>query len=53
MFCYKLVLVEDKHFMYIYDGEKVIGIIPLDKNQSTSVNKAKEYEERFGWKKCV
>ncbi|SAI85996.1 uncharacterised protein [Saccharolobus solfataricus] len=53
MFCYKLILVDDKYFMYVYDGDKIIGLIPLDKNQSTSMSKVKEYEERFGWKQCT
>lgn len=52
MFCYKLVLIDERYFMYVYDKDKVIGMIPLDKNHLTSLSKAKEYEERFGWKKC-
>ena len=52
MFCYKLVAIDDKYFMYIYDKDLVVGMIPLDKNRTVSLSKAKEYEERYGWKKC-
>lgn len=53
MFCYKLILIDERYFMYVYDKDKVIGMIPLDKNHLTSLSKAKEYEERFGWKSVI